>query len=151
MSNWKMMIRWRFILPIAGLILFALVSWQAFSRQREIAHRGKYFWWSSIMLDTDPAGKTFKPLPPSKEGIESSCWDPIYLWRRSDWLAGLFILSGFPAFMTGVYLARLLGKLAVSEVTTFMFAMPLLLLTWYYLLGWWIDRRRAKRHRSSAT
>jgi len=145
-----MLIRWRFVLPIAGLMLFAFVSWRSFSWQRENPHPGRYSWWSSIRLDTDPAGKRFKPPPPCKVGDESSCWDPIYLWRRQDWPAVLLTLSAFPAFFAGISLARLLGRLAVSEVTTFMFSMPLLLLSWYYLLGWWIDRRRAKRYPSTA-
>ena len=145
------MIRWRFVLPIAGLILFELVSWQSFSRQRESAHRGKYFWWSSIRLDTDPASKRFRTPPPCKVSDESSCFDLIYLWRSQDWPAVLLMVTAFPVFYAGIYLARFVGYLEVSEVTTFMSAMPLLLLSWYYLLGWWIDRRQARRHRLSAT
>ena len=30
-------------------------------------------------------------------------------------------------------------------------SMPVLLIAWYYLLGWWIDRRRAKKHPTSTT
>ena len=144
-SDMRMVNHWRFVLPSVGLMLFTLVSWTSFSWQHDNPHPGRYFWWSSIRLDTDPAGRRFKTPPPCT-GIDEPCWDPIYLWRSLDWPATLLMVSAFPAFYAVICLARLLGRAAISEVTTFMFVMPLLLFVWYYWLGWWIDRRRAKKH-----
>jgi hypothetical protein len=35
----------------------------------------------------------------------------------------------------------------MNEFWTFMVCMPVLLLTWYYFLGWMIDRRQIKQTR----
>jgi hypothetical protein len=38
-----------------------------------------------------------------------------------------------------------LGRLGISEILSFMIAMPLLIVAWYYFMGWMIDRRATYR------
>jgi len=55
------------------------------------------------------------------------------------------MLSALPAFIAGLVIVTVLGRFGVSQVSSFMVSMPLLLGTWYYFVGWLIDRRRSKR------
>jgi hypothetical protein len=141
-----MRIRWRLALPTVGLMLFAVVGYGSFHTQRT-RHPGpkRYFWWSSIRLDTDPLNRRFKPETPCQEEGCIDLGDPIYLTVHPGWPSKLLMLSAFPAFFAGIGLERILGRMGISEVTSFMVSMPLLLFAWYYFLGWLIDRRKSKR------
>jgi hypothetical protein len=55
------------------------------------------------------------------------------------------MLTALPAFAAGGVLVRGLGRLGVSQVSTFMVLMPLLIFTWYYFIGRLVDRWRDKR------
>lgn len=140
-----MRIRWRLALPVVGLVLFAMVSYGSL-RAKGNRHPGpnRYVWWSSVRLDTDPLGKRFKPATPCQE---EGCidWDPIYLTVHPGWPSTLLVLSAFPAFFAGIGLVRVIGRMGVSELTSFMVSMPLLLFAWYYFLGRLIDRTKGKR------
>ena len=48
----------------------------------------------------------------------------------------VLVTSAFPAFLFGEAFAHILGRLGVSEVTTFMISAPMLMFVWYYLLSW---------------
>jgi len=42
--------------------------------------------------------------------------------------------------------------MGISQVSSFMFSMPVLILAWYYLIGWLLDRWISKRsHPSTST
>ena len=140
--NMGMRIYWRIALPIAGLLLFAMVSYRAFNRNYRPA---RYFLWSSVRLDTDPLNGRAKFEMVCKE--EEGCidWDPNTLWGAPGWTAELLILSALPAFLIGMGITRGLARLGVNEVTTFMVVMPFALFGWYYFCGWLIDRRKIKR------
>jgi hypothetical protein len=55
------------------------------------------------------------------------------------------MLSAFPAFVFGGVIVRSLGRLGISEVSSFMVLMPLLISAWFYFVGWLVDRWRFKR------
>ncbi len=59
--------------------------------------------------------------------------------------AKALVISAFPAFLVGEVFVRGLARLGVSELASFMSTMPLLMLGWFYLIGWLLDRRRHKR------
>jgi hypothetical protein len=62
------------------------------------------------------------------------------------------MLFALPAFAIGLFITFGLGKFGISEVLSFMISMPLLVSTWFYFVGWLIDRWRLKRsHPTSAT
>jgi hypothetical protein len=55
------------------------------------------------------------------------------------------ILSAFPAFVLAISLAHGLAHLGISELLTFMLAMPFGTLGWFYGVGWFLDRWRFNR------
>jgi len=127
-------------MPIAGLLLFAMVSYRAVERNYHLSTR--YFWWSAIQLDKDPLNRQNKSEPSCKE--QEGCWEPIYIWVAPGWPAEILVLSAFPAFLTGMTITRGLGRLGVNEVGSFMAIMPVAIFAWYYFCGWLIDRRKRK-------
>ena len=50
------------------------------------------------------------------------------------------MISAIPAFAVGAIAVGGLGRLGISQVSSFMVLMPLLISTWYYALGLLIDR-----------
>src|SRR5215472_6573785 len=142
-----MRIRWKFVLPLLGLSLFAVITYESWHRRQEngLSH-SRYFWWSYIRLDSDPLN-TNPPAPvasPCKD-VQEVCvaWDPISI--TPGWPVKLLVLTAFPAFFIEVVLVTGLGRFGISQVTTFMISMPLLIFAWYYLIGWLLDRRKDKR------
>src|SRR5260370_24968458 len=132
--------RWRLALSILGLILFGAGSCDSFRFQPT---HSRYFWWSSIRLDSDPLNKHPQtPTPCKPETEDCAYFDPQNMWVDPGWLAKLLVLSGFPAFLAGAAVVGGLGRLGINQITSFMVSMPLLIFGWYYLLGWLIDRRR---------
>jgi hypothetical protein len=141
--------RWRVVLPIIGVLLFLGESSESVGMNRK-AHTSRYFYWSSIRLDSDPLNRHPRPLKllPCKDQTENCVgFDSEYIWVDPGWLAKLLILSAFPAFVFGGFAVHGLGRLGISEVRTFMVSMPLMIVTWYYLVGWLVDRWRYKRLR----
>jgi hypothetical protein len=47
----------------------------------------------------------------------------------------LLVLSAVPAFVVGAAIVRGLGQMGVSEITSFMISMPLLIVAWFYFIG----------------
>jgi hypothetical protein len=136
---WK---RWRIVLPVVGLMLFGAVSHHSFRTNQETQHRpSKYFWWSAIRLDSDPTNKRNQLTRPC-EGTEENCvsWDLRKTWVDPGLIENVLLLSAFPAFFIGGFAVRVLGRLGVNEVSSFMLLMPVLIATWYYLIGWLLDR-----------
>jgi hypothetical protein len=70
---------------------------------------------------------------------------PIYVLVEPGLLAKCLILSAVPAFLVGTGIVHSMSRLGVSEVTSFMISMPLLILAWFYFVGWIFDRWYRKR------
>jgi hypothetical protein len=133
---------WRRVLPLLGLLLFSCVTYQTMQRHPASS---RYFWWSSIPLDSTPLSKS---EPTCKEGGENCPeWGPQSIVVESGLLARVLIFSAIPVFLLGPLITVELGRLGISEVLTFMVSMPLLIGSWFYLLGWLIDRWERKRQR----
>lgn len=126
------------ILPMIGLSLFSIGTYASIDFNRK-AHAGfhKYFYWSSIRLDSDPRNRHSQPLA-SCDPNRSDCpsWEPETIWVESGLVAKVLILSAFPAFIVGGVVVHSLARLGVSEVTSFMSLVPLLIFAWYYFAAW---------------
>lgn len=130
-----MRISWKVVLPLVGLLLFAGVTYRSTRGWHHASSR--YFWWSSIPLDSTPLSKSESAC---KEGVENCQeWGPQSIEVDAGLLARTLILSAIPAFFLGQLIAAELGRLGVSEALTFMVLMPLLIGSWFYFLGRLID------------
>jgi hypothetical protein len=134
--------RWSVILPIAGLILFAAVSYRSMDvNHHEEGTPTKYYWWSSLRLDSDPLnGNAALAKPCANEKANCTNWQPSHIWVEPGRLDKLLVVSALPAFLAGAAIVIGLSKLGIDEVLTFMVSMPILIFAWYYLVGWLIDR-----------
>lgn len=136
---------WRLIIPLSGLALFSLITYHSFRRDHEIhGHRPRrYFYWSSMRLDSDPLHR--HPRPPSTvpcENGEADCvgFDPEFIWITPGWAERALTVSALPAFVIGIAIIGGLARAGISEIATFLIAMPLLISAWFYLVGWLVDR-----------
>lgn len=132
------------VLPAIGLILFSAISYHSYRWNRE-AHgtTSKYFWWSAIRLDSDPANQRKQGVTPCENGEENcNSWNLRDTWVDPGLLENLLLLSALPAFVIGRLAVGVLGKLGISQVLSFMIAMPVLIVAWYYFIGWLLDRRK---------
>ena len=145
-SQPRMKMRWRLILCLWGLSLFALLTYTSIQNARMQGHPSRYFWWGTVRLD--PAPLTLPPPPkPCVEEPGEVCvgFDPDYLWRHTGLVEEALILSAFPAFVVTLPLVHGLARFGVNEVLSFMIAMPITIMVWFYTVGWLLDRRRYKR------
>jgi hypothetical protein len=146
--------RWRVILPIIGLLLFAGGTYYDVQFNRSEVRSARYFWWSSIRLDRDPLNRhpELTPVEPCGNGNPNCVtWNPGFVWIEPGFTAKIMLISGLPAFSLGYVVVRTLSHFGVSELVTFMSAVPLLLVGWYFLLGWffdWLSYRRRQRRQS---
>ncbi len=159
---------WRLILPIAGLLLFAGVTYDSLQGSQKVP--SQYLWWSILRLDSDPlsaqhpvgtpcirARRNCGPrsfgrrvgTPCTNAKGNCSSWSPASLWVSPELASELLILSAFPALAAGMLWVRLLGSQGISEISSFMSMMPLFVAAWYYTIGWLIDRWLHKRLLSS--
>ena len=139
--------RLRILLPVLGLVLFTAESYHSFREQSDIERAPtRYFWWSAIRLDTDPMRKRQQSSTPCLESKENcTAWELRDRWVDPGWLQIFLMFSAFPAFIIGGFAVRALGKLGISQLSSFMLLMPILILTWYYFVGWLLDRWHQKR------
>lgn len=153
-----MRILWRTSLPLVGLALFAMITYQSVGEnrkfnQRETAHAGsaKYFWWSYIRLDSDP---THEPTPKSvctdNPGHSKDCIlvEPLAIWIDPGLFVKALIVAAAPAFFASIAIVRAFGRIGVDEVWTFMISTPILICLWFYFIGWLLDRRCKKKQLS---
>lgn len=97
-----------------------------------------------IILDSDPLNS---PQGQCKNGAENcGVWDSRRMWVRHGWLEMSYVLSALPALAAGEAVAVGLGRLGISEVSSFMVVTPLAIIAWHYFLGWLIDRYRKREH-----
>src|SRR5437879_5402436 len=124
--------RWRIILPIAGLLLFAGETYESV-RMNHRWNSPRYFWWSFVRLDADPLNRHRPVVPSCREAAENcNSWDLPLVIVDPGGLAKLVVWSGLPAFAFGSVIVLSLGRLGINEIWSFMISMPLLLLSWYY-------------------
>jgi len=130
------------ILPIIGLILFAAVSYRSMplnEHEQEVPR--KYYWWSSLRLDSDPLNRNpdlAAPCANEKQNCSNGEFPNMKIGPL--WLDRLLIISALPAFLVGAVIVVILSKLGLDEVCTFMVSMPILLFAWYYFAGWLLER-----------
>jgi hypothetical protein len=81
------------------------------------------------------------------KGGEENCisWNLEESWTDPGIVEIPLMVSAYPVFVVGTLAAHGLGRYGVSEVSSFMFLMPILIAGWYYFLGWLLDRRKGKR------
>jgi hypothetical protein len=145
--------RWKLLFPIVALLVFVGISLHSYRVQREaIAASGRYFFWSTIRLDADPLNWHHQsPCAKSQEPCVD--WDvsDSVGWGRvhAGLLEKVLVVSALPAFLIASLVVFGLGRIGVSEVTSFMFSMPLLICVWFYCIGLLIDRRAYKRARKA--
>jgi len=154
-SNFSMRMRWRATLCVWGLVLFGLLTYASIQGNREMRHgrHGHYFWWGSLRLDSDPLDK-HPTLELCTQGQEGDCaWEPLYIWVDPGLLEKALVVSALPAFLLGAVFVRGLARLGVSELASFMSTMPVLIIAWFYVVGWLLDRWQRKRslRRASAS
>ena len=140
-----MRMRWRPILCLWGLTLFGLLTYGSFrvSSLNELPHPNRYFWWGSVRLDSDPLGKRRVEKPCVDSG-ELCSFDPEFIWVTPGWVERALTLTAFPAFLLAIKVAHGLDHQGVSELRSFIPAMFLGTLTWFYAVGWLLDRWRFK-------
>lgn len=130
--------RWRWVLPSIALVLFAGITYRSLRIHRALGSPSRYFWWSSIRLDSDPLDK--KP-----HSLVSTEWDFRTIWVDPGWVDKLLLTSALPAFAAGGIVVSGLGRLGISEVSSFMISVPLFIFAWFYFFGWLIHRWTYKR------
>jgi len=120
---------------LVGLILFAAITVNSFKTQRGAS---RYFYWSSVRLDSDPANKR----------TPATQWDLTIAdrWVDPGVLEIVLIVAALPAFIVGRICVAGLGRLGINQVPSFLVLMPILIFTWFHFVGKLIDRRfvRAK-------
>ena len=72
-------------------------------------------------------------------------WGPDETFVSAPLPERALFFSALPAFLLGSLIEGMLGQLGISKVLTFMVAMPLLIGSWFYFLGWLIDSWVRKR------
>jgi hypothetical protein len=156
MSNWNVRIRFKLLLPIVGLMLFTTVTYQSVRFNREARRSARrYFYWSSIRLDSDPQSKHHREMIPSPciDGTTDCLewnrgWN--YIVKHPGLWAQILGWSALPASLVTALIVLGLAKLGLSEILSFMFFAPLLITTWYYLIGSLLDHWRRKRSQNTA-
>lgn len=128
--------RLKWIFPILGLLLFAIVSVQSYHNSRSVGGSGRYFRWSIFLLDSRPL----------KFG-ESNVVPPL---PEPNWADTTLRLTAFPAFFLAVVLDGGVRKAGISEIWYFMISVPILISAWYYIVGLMADRLLRRVLRKSA-
>ena len=108
------------------------------NREFGIAPR-RYYWWSSIRLDTNPLNKNPKIPTPCKSDEEDCGWEPVDIWIDPGYLTNSCMLVALPAFALGAITVSGLARLGVNEVWSFFVSMPVFTVAWFYFVGWVID------------
>jgi len=150
-SNSNVALRFSVVLPLVGLALFGIMTWQSV-RWNDQVHPDsrRFFFWASIRLDSDPQGKHPELLTPCPGDLDCASYPSERIWVESGLMPKMLVLTGLPAFVVGFGLTRGLGRLGISEVLTFVFMLPALLSAWCFCLGRLLDRCVRKRIATSS-
>jgi len=146
--------RWRLVLCGWGLILFGLITYASIRERQDLGpalQHSRYFWWGTLRLDSDPLSIRTVLWPCQYESDEDCSRDLGTRWGTPGWVEKGLVLSALPAFLLTALVVRSMAFFGVNEVLSFMCAAPLLILLWFYAIGWVIDRWQYKRflHRTS--
>lgn len=145
--------RWAVVFPLAGVTLFSLIAYHSFTRGTlNWRNHRHYLYWSSVRLDTDPLNRHPKPealMPCQNSDDDCMVFDPEYIWVNPGWPTRVLEVSALPAFAIGAILTACLARVGVSELVTFLIAMPILICAWFYLVGWLLDRYRHRPRREN--
>ena len=137
-----MRMHWKLVLPVVGLMLFVGVTYQSLGSHDATS---RYFWWSSIPLNSEPLNKSRSAC---KHEIENcQVWGPEEIYVTTGLLPRVLMISAAPAFFVGSLIIEEFAWRGISEVPTFMVSMPLLIAGWFYLLGSFIDKLVSKMSR----
>jgi len=142
-----MRMRWRPVFCLWGLILFGFLTYGSMRVNRDLrhGHHSRYFWWGSVRLDSDPWNRQ-PTLEPCTWRVKGDCgWDPGYISVRAGGFERALVLSAFPAFLAAMAVMRGLARFGISELLSFIFIMPVLMLAWFYTVGWLFDRWQYRR------
>ena len=142
-----MRMRWRIILPIIGLLLFALEAYDSNRDWQVQPLPRRYYWWSFIRLDANPLSRRPFPEPEQLRDGNGTTWHIRSKIVDPGYMADFIFLSGLPAFMASAVVLSALSRFGASQVWTFMISTPILLFAWYYFLGWLLDRWRRRSPR----
>ena len=143
---------WSIILPLGGLLLFTVVSYQSSHVNDELQRSpNRYYWWSSLRLDTDPLNRNPKPADRCQDDPQRcASWDVSSPRIAPGWLDKVLVVSAFPAFLAAFALVLAFGRQGTNEVLVFMVVMPTFLFGWYYFIGRlierWINKLRRRKH-----
>jgi hypothetical protein len=96
-------------------------------------------------LDSNPQNRSLATKPCEIEKGEDCFTDLGVTWSDPGWVEKALVLSAFPAFLLDAAVVRGLAVLGVSEVLSFAFSAPVLIVVWVYVIGWLIDRWQYKR------
>jgi len=142
--------RWSIVLPVAGLALFTLVSYRSAMVNRELQRSpNRYFWWSALLLDSDPLDRNPKPAALCQyDAAHCANWEVPGKSGPPGWSDRILVFSSLPAFLAGCAVVFAFGRAGIDEVLTFMVVMPMLLFTWFHLAGRLIDRWGSKRRQA---
>src|SRR5258708_30112524 len=118
---------WRGTVPMVGLILVAAVSYRSMpvNHHEQEAPR-KYYWWSSLRLDSDPLNENPQLAAPcaiEKQNCSNGEFPNIKI--VPSWLDRFLIISALPAFLAGSAMLVVLSEAGLDEVLPFMVSMPI--------------------------
>jgi hypothetical protein len=127
--------------------LFGLLTYASLrvGNLNQLRHHDRYFWWGSVRLDSDPLNRHRMSKPCSEVSNDDCGSNPEFIWVDPGLIERALTLSAFPAFVLAISVAHGLAHLGVSELLSFMLAMPLGTLAWFYGVGWLLDHWRFKR------
>jgi hypothetical protein len=137
-----MAIRWKVVLPVVGLIVFAGISWHSYRNPSEgNAAVGRYFYVGSVIrLDSHPPPeRTPAPCDSAKEPCVSMGIEDVGLWHHPGTLERIITFCVLPAFFIGLFITGVLGRFDMNQIVAYMISMPLLIFDWFYCVGWLID------------
>jgi hypothetical protein len=139
--------RWRLVLSVLGLTLFALLTYHSirFNQEMRQGHPSRYFWWGGIRLDSDPLNKHPRATPSCDQAPYDCGWDPEYIWVDPGLMEKAMVLSALPAFLSSQGVVWGLARLGVNELLSFMVSMPLFIFAWFWAAGWLLDWWRHKQ------
>ena len=131
--------RWSAILPICGLLYFALGTAHSIRFNREVHNNrpSRYFYWSIIRLDSDPLNRhpISTTVPCKNAPGDCASWDPGFIWIDPGWGTQIYFWAVIPALALTAASVRGFARLGVSEVKSFFVLMPILSSLWLFLVG----------------